>query len=168
MKHLYSNGLLASCQHGFVKGRSCVTQLLGVLDHWTKALDNADSMDCIFLDFAKAFDSVPHQRLLRNVYGYGIRGKSITWVRSFLLDRRQRASIAGGSSLLAPVLSGIQQGSILGPLLFIIFINDTLEVVNSLTRMFADDTKLFRIVNRDADSTVLQTDLIAIQEWSNK
>jgi len=89
MKHLDSSRLLTSSLRGFVKGRSCVTQLLDVLDHWTKALDNDDSMDCIYLDFAKAFDSVPHQRLRRKVYGYGIRGKIITWVRSFLIGRRQ-------------------------------------------------------------------------------
>jgi len=120
-------------------------------------------MDCIYLDFATAFDSLPHQRLLRKVYGYGIRGKLITWARSFLIGRRQRVSIASLSSLLTHVLSGIPQGSVLGPLLFIIFINDMPEVVNSLIRMFADDTILFRIVNREADSMVLQKDLIALQ-----
>jgi len=88
-------------------------------------------------------------------------------IRLFLIGRRQRVLIASVSSLLAPVHNGIPQDSVLGSLLFIIFINDMPEVVNSLIRMFADDTKLFRTVNRKADSTVLQTDLIALQEWSN-
>jgi len=99
-----------------------------------------------------------------------IRGKLITWVRSFLIGRRQKVSIAGVSSLLTHVLSAISQSSVLGPLLFSILISDMPEVFNSLPviRMYADDTKLFRTVNREADSTVLQKDLIAMQEWSNK
>ena len=126
------------------------------LMYWTKALDNDDSMDCIYLDYLDfAFHSVPHQRLLRKVYGYGIRGKLITWVRSFLIGRRQRVSVAGVFALLTHILSGILQGSVLGPLLFIIFINDMPEVVNSLMRMFADDTELFRTISIISQSILI-------------
>ena len=167
MKHMVEKHLLTKCQHGFIKGRSCVTQLLAVLDKWTEALDMGNNMDAVYLDFAKAFDSVPHQRLLMKIKGYGIAGKVWKWIEDFLLQRNQQVVVNGMKSLIALVLSGIPQGSVLGPLLFICFINDMPEVVHSSIQMFADDTKLFRTVNNPDHAQMLQSDLDALEEWSN-
>ena len=154
MHHLVENHLLTQHQHGFIKGRSCVTQLLTVLDKWTEALDNCLNLDAIYLDFSKAFDSVPHQRLLMKLEGYGIRGTLLAWIQDFLVDRNQRVVINGMKSLPALVLSGIPQGSVLGPLLFILFVNDMPDVVKSHIQMFADDTKVYREVNNPPEGTV--------------
>ena len=98
-------------------------------------------MDAIYLDFSKAFDSVPHRRLLLKLEAYGIKGSLLRWLESFLTGRRQRVAVNGNLSSWAPVDSGVPQGSVLGPLLFICYVNDMPEVVHSALRMFADDTK---------------------------
>ena len=166
MHHLVENHLLTQHQHGFIKGRSCVTQLLTVLDKWTEALDNCLNLDAIYLDFSKAFDSVPHQRLLMKLEGYGIRGTLLAWIQDFLVDRNQRVVINGMKSLPALVLSGIPQGSVLGPLLFILFVNDMPDVVKSHIQMFADDTKVYREVNNPPEAQLLQDDIDALEDWT--
>ena len=147
MEHLIDNGLINDNQHGFVPGSSCITQLLVALDHWTDILDNHGALDAIYLDFAKAFDKVPHERLLLKVENHGIKGNALKWIRDFLSNRQQRVVINGTHSVWAPVTSGIPQGSVLGPLLFVIFVNDMPDVVKSFLYMFADDAKLFTKVN---------------------
>jgi len=141
MHDMVENQLLTNCQHGFIKGGS-----LAVLDKLTEALDMGNNMDAVYFYFAKAFDSVPHQRLLMKIKGYGISGKIWKWI-DFLFQRNQQVVDNGMKSLVALVLSGIPQGSVLGPLLFICFINDIPEVVHSSLQMFVDDTKNFRTVN---------------------
>ena len=167
MYHLVHNQLLTKYQHGFVKGRSCVTQILAVLDKWTEALDNGSNIGSIYLDFAKAFDSVPHKRLLMKMKSFGITGKLWTWIEDFLQARIQHVVINGVKSLAALVLSGIPQGSVLGPLLFICFINDMPEVIQAFIQMFADDTKLYMEVNGPEDQQALQKDLTALEDWAN-
>ena len=167
MHHMVENQLLTKCQHGFIKGRSCVTQLLAVLDKWTEAVNMGNNTDAVYHDFAKAFDSVPHQRLLMKIKGYGISGKIWKWIEDFLFQRNQQVVVNGVKSLVVLVLSGIPQGSVLGPLLFICFINDMPEVVHSSIQMFADDTKIFRTVNNPEQAHLLQDDLDALEEWSN-
>ena len=100
--HMTDNDLLSPEQHGFIQGRSCVTQLLAVLDSWTLALDEGGNIDTIYLDFAKAFNTVPHQRLLMKLRGYGIEGRILTWIEAFLTDRRHRSS----SGQRQPVVMG--------------------------------------------------------------
>ena len=95
MHHMVENQLLTKCQHGFIKGRSCVTQLLAVLDKWAEALDMENNIDAVYLDFANAFDSVPHQRLLMKLKGYGISGKIWKWLEDFLLQRNQQVVVNG-------------------------------------------------------------------------
>ena len=122
---------LVECQHGFIGGRSCTTNLLEVIDFWTKILDEGHALDVIYLDFSKAFDTVPHQRLLRKLSNYGIRGNVLGWIQDFLSDRRQRVMVNGLCSNWSPVLSGIPQGSVLGPVLFICYVNDMPGVIEN-------------------------------------
>ena len=162
---LVKHKLLNSSQHGFLKARSCLTNMLCFLEEITKWIDVGSPVDIIYLDFQKAFDKVPHQRLLLKLKAHGI-GDSITdWIEQWLTDRRQRVVVDGEVSNWKSVLSGVPQGSVLGPILFLIYIND-LDDSNVLK--FADDTKLFRKVNTDGDKQHLQNDLDRLVKWSEK
>jgi hypothetical protein len=168
MEHIEENKLLTNYQHGFVSGRSCSTQLLACLDRWTEILDSGSVMDAVYLDFSKAFDSVPHHRLCTKLEAYGIQGSILTWLTSFLANRRQKVVVNGRESKWENVLSGVPQGSVIGPILFIIFINDMPEAVNSFIQMFADDAKLFAETASVEQRTQLQEDLNALLEWSRR
>jgi len=109
LDHMFDNDFISGYQHGFLPGQSCITQLLEVLDKWTEILDNGGTLDVVYLDLAKAFDSVPHSRLLAKLQSYGIEGGLLRWISSFLLDRYQRVMMAGIESNWAPVLSGVSQ-----------------------------------------------------------
>ena len=125
-------------------------------------------VDIIYLDFQKAFDKVPHQRLLLKLKAHGI-GDSITdWIEQWLTDRRQRVVVDGEVSNWKSVLSGVPQGSVLGPIVFLIYINDLDNNITSNVLKFADDTKLFRKVNTDGDKQHLQNDLDTLVKWSEK
>lgn len=166
MEHMVRYGLLSDCQHGFINGRSCVTQLLSVMDTWTQIMDAGGSVDCIYLDFRKAFDSVPHKRLITKLEGYGIRGKILGWIKDFLAERKQRVIVNGEKSEWSDVISGIPQGSVLGPVLFVIYINDMPEVVHSTIKLFADDAKIFKHVSHLRDNRELQEDLRELEKWA--
>ena len=112
--HMMENKLFADAQHGFVPGRSCMTQLLVVLEIWTEMLDEGDPVDAVYLDFRKVFDSVPHQRLLGKLKAYGINGKITKWIRNFLVGRQQRVKVNGILSAWAAVISDILQDSVFG------------------------------------------------------
>jgi len=119
----------------------------------------------VYLDFAKAFDSVPHKRLLVKLEGYGITGELLQWTRQFLTGIKQRVRVAGQFSEWAPVASGIPQGSVLGPVLFVCYINDLPDTISSFIYMYAD-SKIFRQVNLDADRKALQDDLEKLCAWA--
>ena len=126
-------------------------------------------IDCIYMDFMKAFDTVPHKRLLSKIQSYCISDQLLGWISSFLSDRQQRVCINGCHSNWGSVTSGIPQGSVLGPILFVIYINDLPEMVNNSTvYLFADDTNIFKEISCFADIDDLQEDLTALQEWSDK
>ena len=149
--YLFRNNLLANEQHGFMPIRSCVTQLLTALHYWTESLEKGVPVDVLYLDFSKAFDSVPHERLLLKLEVYGIQGKVLQWIRSFLSQRKQAVVINGVKSATSNVISGVPQGSVIGPLLFSIYVNDLPSVVSSQVLLFADDVKLFcPIVNQQS------------------
>ena len=165
---LVKHKLLNSSQHGFLKARSCLTNMLCFLEEITKWIDVGSPVDIIYLDFQKAFDKVPHQRLLLKLKAHGI-GDSITdWIEQWLTDRRQRVIVDGEVSNWKSVLSGVPQGSVLGPILFLIYINDLDDSITSNVLKFADDTKLFRKVNTDGDKQHLQNDLDRLVKWSEK
>ena len=158
MEHMETNNLFSQHQHGFRKGRSCVTQLLEVLDKWTEEIDSKHSLDTIYLDFRKAFDTVPHIRLINKLKSYGIQGKVLKLITDFLTDRKQRVVLNGESSEWTSVKSEIPQGSVLGPALFLIYINDLPDVVQNFIKLFADDTKLYARVDNEEQRRSFQDD----------
>ena len=164
--HMMNNNLFCDEQHGFVPGRDCMTQLLLCLEEWTDMLEKREVFDVIYTDFSKAFDSFPHTRLLTNLQGLGIKGDVLFWIKSFLTKRTQCVNVDGIISDWIMVLSGIPQGSVLGPILFVVFINDMpAEVKNNICKLFADDCKLYgRIEVLDDDR--LQRDLENLEKWS--
>ena len=167
--HLIEHNILSDAQHGFRKRRSCETQLILTINDLAKGLNDKEQIDCILLDFAKAFDKVSHRRLLLKADYYGIRGTTLRWVESFLSDRTQQVVLEGQTSQEIKVTSGVPQGSALGPLLFLIYINDLPDSVeHSTTRLFADDCLLYRHIRSDQDCTNLQEDLDRLQEWESK
>ena len=153
MRHFDHFNILTDKQHGFRKRRSTATQLIATIQGITSKLRSGnDQVGVILLDFAKAFDKVPHQRLLYKLSFYGIRGDTLKWIEAFLGHRKQQVLLDGCRSHQADVISGVPQGTVLGPLLFLAFINDLPESVKaSDPRLFADDCLLYKLINCDAD-----------------
>ena len=168
MEFLDDTGQLHSAQHGFLPGRSCATQLLTALEDWTQQLENGEAVDVAYLDFRKAFDAVPHKRLIRKLHGLGIRGALLKWIESFLTGRSLRVRMNGTLSNRIPVVSGVPQGSVLGPLLFVIFVNDLPDCVKGHIAMVADDAKMYGNPGhpRAPAANQMQVDLEALADWS--
>ena len=143
-KHLHKHDIILHFQHGFQSGLSCESQLIETVHDWMMALDNKTQIDAILLDFAKAFDKVPHKRL------------------------KQRVSVNGALSDTTDVTSGVPQGSVLGPILFLLYIKDINENIQSSIGLFADDSIIYRKINSNIDHQILQTDLIQLEKWSDK
>ena len=165
VNHMNDHKLYSSCQHGFRKGRSCTTQLLEVMENLSRSIDDGQNIDILYLDFRKAFDQVPHHRLLLKLRSYGFVGNISKWIEDFLSDRTQKVRVGDSYSANAKVLSGIPQGSILGPILFTVYINDLPHGISSSCKNFADDTKIFDIAN---NYRLIQQDMKLLQTWSNK
>lgn len=168
VQHLESNKLLHNSQHGFRSGYSCATNLLTFLETLTACIDNKVNIDTVYLDLAKAFDKVPHQRLLLKLKAHGVDGLVCNWIKAWLADRQQRVCLDGSYSSWRPVWSGVPQGSVLGPVLFLIFINDLDTGLSSKILKFADDTKIFRPVMNHTDGLGLQQDLDSISNWARR
>ena len=167
VQFLEEHNLLRNTQHGFTSGRSCLTNLLEFFESVTKELDDGNNVDLVYLDFCKAFDKVPHLRLIRKMEALGIRGRIKTWVENWLRNRRQRVCVDGEFSDWVEVSSGVPQGSVLGPVLFLIYINDLDNGLLSKLGKFADDSKLCKGVNNTIDAGILASDLAQLEKWSN-
>ena len=167
-KHLENNNIISDAQHGFRKARSCETQLILTIQDFASEIDSSGQTDAILLDFSKAFDRVPHQRLLRKLEFYGIRGNINKWIENFLLNRTQQVLVEGETSCIGAVISGVPQGSVLGPTLFLVYINDLGEGLRSTVRLFADDTMLYSPIHNHSDSEALQEDLSKLEKWEEK
>ncbi len=165
-QHVRNNNLFSPYQFGLISGRSTTLQLLSVLDKWTEALDEGHSVDAIYMDFQKAFDKVPHIRLISKIKNYGVHKSLLNWIHVYLQNRTQYVTIKNKTSTYHPVKSGIPQGTVLGPLLFVMYINDLPESVDSNIYMFADDTKLFKLITSHEDHQELQSDLDNLMTWS--
>ena len=157
-------------QHGFRAKHSCELQLLITVEELTRNLDLGVQTDVLILDFQKAFDKVPHQRLLEKLRYYGIRGNILEWISQWLTSRNQSVVVDGETSYPVHVKSGVPQGTVLGPLMFLIYINDITDQISNGTsiRLFADDCLLYRIIKSPSDADMLQKDLSSLVEWTDK
>ena len=168
IEHINVNKLINDSQHGFMKKRSCLTNLLEFLEFVTNYIDQGKPIDVIYLDFQKAFDKVPHKRLMLKIKSFGIVGQIYDWIEDWLKDRQQRVVILGKNSNWIKVKSGVPQGSVLGPLLFLIYINDIDDCVGTHILKFADDTKIYSVVANQEDVVKLQDDLKNLCYWSRE
>jgi len=165
MQYLLSNSLLAPQQHGFLPKKACVTNLLETVDIVTSELAIGRPVDLVYLDFAKAFDTVPHKRLLVKLEAYGIDDQLRAWIRYFLSDRKQRVVMGEFESEWTDVTSGVPQGSVLGPLLFLLYINDLPDLWTNVSKFYADDGKIIgKEVNTNEGVKKVQADVDAASD----
>ena len=168
MSHANAQNIMYPFQHGFQRGLSCESQLIEFIDHGTKNLDQGKQTDCLIMDLSKAFDEVSHSLIIHKLKHYGITGKTNECIKNFLSHRTQPVVMEGETSTSIPVESGVPQGSVLGPSLFLFYINDMPEGIQSTVRLFADDTIAYVTISSDADAANLQQDLDKLAEWKSK
>ena len=165
MYHFDSHSILSDKQHGFRSKHSCESQLIMTVNDLALSLDNRSQTDMIIMDFSKAFDSVPHNRLLLKLNHFGIQNNLLVWISNFLKHREQRVVVGGEHSAWTDVTSGVPQGTVLGPLLFLAYINDLPSNISSNVRLFADDCVIYRQIVNDYDHISLQEDLNTLEKW---
>uniref|UniRef100_A0A8C5LXA5 Reverse transcriptase domain-containing protein n=1 Tax=Leptobrachium leishanense TaxID=445787 RepID=A0A8C5LXA5_9ANUR len=166
VEHLKTHRLQDHKQHGFTSGRSCQTNLIDFFDWVTKIIDTGGAVDIAYLDFNKAFDTVPHRRLINKLQSLSLDSNIVEWIRQWLSDRQQRVVVNGVYSAQGLVTSGVPQGSVLGPILFNIFISDIAEGINGKVCIFADDTKICNRVDVPGGISQMTNDLGKLKKWS--
>ena len=167
--HLVKHNLLSDRQWGFRSGRSTVTALLSTISAWHSALDSGHDICAVFFDFRKAFDSVPHLPLIEKLEALNFDPVLIVWIRNYLFGRSQNVAVDGETSFPVPVLSGVPQGSVLGPLLFCIYVDGVTACAKSQCThdtLYADDLMLYKSISCSQDFTELQDDISCIEKWS--
>lgn len=170
LNYLLLNKLITKHQHGFLSKHSTCSQLIECTNDWSLALNARTAVDSVYVDFSKAFDSVSHFKLSAKLKSFGIGGKLDNWITSFLTNRSQCVKVGTSFSSISHVVSGVPQGSVLGPLLFLLYINDiaTLFVHPVTIKLYADDVKIYVVINDIQDTVVLQHGLDNLVEWSCK
>ena len=164
MSHAQRHNLLYSLQYGFRSKLSCDTQLVEFVRDLAENMYAGHKTDVLVMDFSTAFDKVGHRRLLTKLQGYGVTGKMNSWIQNWLADCTQVVVVDGEQSGPIHVTSGVPQGSVLGPCLFLFFINDMAEKLQSTVRLFADDTTAYLAVDSQCDAMALQHDLDLLTE----
>jgi hypothetical protein len=169
--YMLENAMITRHQHGFLNRRSTATNILNILEclsDWTLAVDNNETKTVVYIDFARAFDTVSRPKLLTKLQAYGISGNLLQFISSFLTDRSQKTRVGQSLSTAVSLISGIVQGSCLGPLLFLIYINDTAAIFDERVKpkLFADDLKLYMTVKNDADRSMFQANLDKLGQWA--
>ena len=171
LRHLKINRLIHPTQHGFLPKKSTSTNLISYLDYITKKLDEGQPVDVLYLDFSKAFDKVPHRRLIQKLKSYNFSGELVSWISKWLADRKQRVLVNGAYSEWRDVDSSVVQGSVLGPILFVIYINDIDSCISNnegIISKFADDTKLAKVINNSETAAEMQQIINKIEKWSKE
>jgi len=166
MKHLNLHNILSDARHSFRQNHSCESQLLLTVDDFAKSLNDGKQFDAVALDFTKAFNRVSHKHLFVKLSHYGIHGSTLSWIQDFLTNISQQTILNGYSSESVTVTSGVPQGTVLGPLLFLCFVNDIPGLVSSTVRLYADDVLLYTVINSIEDCVRLQRDLNELFKWA--
>jgi hypothetical protein len=168
--YLHEHRLISNEQYGFLSGRSTTLNLLDALNDWTLAINNKHSVAVAYIDYAKAFDTVSSVKLHHKLKAYGITGNLLLWIKDFLTGRTQQTRVGNALSEVKALTSGVIQGSCLGPILFVLYINDIVGVFSNsiMCKLYADDVKMYTVVETDIDCRMLQQALDRLQEWSDK
>ena len=166
MIDLEEGKILIEEQHGFRSERSTTSNLIEFYNEVTKDIDNKHAVDILFFDLSKAFDTVPHTKLIEKLRMLKLNVKIVDWIEDYLTGRKQRVIVRGGASEWLDVFSGVPQGSVIGPILFLLYINDIKDGIESRLSIFADDTKMMHVVDTEEDRLVLTKDLERLEKWS--
>ena len=164
-KHIAKNNIIINEQHGFRNKLSTITQLINT---WANTLNNKGQTDIIFLDFSKAFDKISHKFILSKLHYYGIRNHTLSWIGAFLYNHTQTTVVNGVHSSYVEATSGVTQGSVLGPMLFLLYIYNINNAITAQINLFADDCVLYRNIHNQNDQGILQIDLDTISSWAEK